>query len=218
MNFLVNGITMNVEIIGKGKPLIMLHGNQENHHIFDSMKDELAKHYELHLIDSRNHGESDMTNDFSFQTMVEDTKAYIDQSNIQPVYFYGFSDGGIIGLILASLYPHSISKLMVSGVNVHPSGLKKTLMKKIKAGYEKNKSPYLKMMMDEPNITDKDLNHVHIPVFLTLGEHDLITRKHTKSMLKQLTYGKLTIYEGLDHGGHLSHYPRFITDLINFFD
>ena len=218
MKIKVNGITLNHEIIGQGKPLILLHGNQEGYYIFDLLKDLLAKHYEVHLIDSRNHGGSEYTHDFSFETMTEDIKAYIDTLNLSPVYFYGFSDGGIIGLMLASKYPYLISKLMVSGVNANPFGLKKNLMKKINSGYEKNKSPYLKMMMEQPNITDKDLNAIKIPVLLTLGEFDLITKSHTKSILKQLTSGKLHIYQGLDHGSHLNNNQEFIKDLMDFFN
>lgn len=216
MKINVNGITLNYEIIGQGKPLILLHGNQENYHIFDLIKDTLAKHYEVHLIDSRNHGESDLTTDYSFETMTEDIKTYIDALNLSPVYFYGFSDGGIIGLMLASKYPYLISKLMISGVNVNPFGLKKNLMKKIVSSYEKNKSPYLKMMMEQPNITDKDLNAIKIPVLLTLGEFDLITKSHTKLILNQLINGKLHIYQGLDHGSHLNNNQEFVEDLIDF--
>jgi pimeloyl-ACP methyl ester carboxylesterase len=59
MKIIINGIQLNYEVVGHGKPLILLHGNQENHHIFDGIKDKLAEKYELHLIDSRNHGDSD---------------------------------------------------------------------------------------------------------------------------------------------------------------
>jgi len=218
MKISVNGIQLNYEVVGHGKPLILLHGNQENYHIFDGIKDKLAEKYELHLIDSRNHGDSDLTDDYSFLSMAHDIKSYIEKMKISPVYFYGFSDGGIIGLMLASMYPHMISKLMVSGVNVNPSGLYKNLMKKIISSYQKSKSPYLKMMIDEPNIKDKDLKSIEIPVLLTLGEYDLITRSHTKHILSNLKNGKLHIYQGLDHGSHLNSKQQFIDDLINFFD
>ncbi|MBN2268066.1 MAG: alpha/beta hydrolase [Acholeplasmataceae bacterium] len=218
MKINVNRITLNHEIIGHGKPLILLHGNQENYHIFDMIKDELSKKYEVHLIDSRNHGDSEKTEDFTFKTMTEDIASYIEKLNLGSVYFYGYSDGGIIGFMLSYMYPQMVKKLMVSGVNVHPSGLKKNLMKEIIETYEKNKSPYLKMMMDQPNIQDKDLNKIQIPVLLTLGEYDLITRSHTKSIISNLKYGALKIYPGLDHGSHLNNHRTFINDLLNFFD
>ena len=218
MKIIVNGIQLNYEVMGHGKPLILLHGNQENYHIFECIKDRLAQKYELHLIDSRNHGNSDFTDDYSFLSMTHDIKSYIEKMKISPIYFYGFSDGGIVGLMLASMYPDMVSKLMVSGVNVNPLGLKKNLMKKINSSYQKNKSPYLKMMMEEPNIKDKDLKSIQIPVLLTLGEYDLITRSHTKHILSNLKNGKLHIYQGLDHGNHLLGNQNFINDLFNFFD
>jgi pimeloyl-ACP methyl ester carboxylesterase len=82
-------------------------------------------------------------------------------------------------------------------------------MKKIIKAYQKNKSPYLNMMMEEPNILDKDLENILIPVLLTCGEFDVITRRHTLSILKKLKYGRLHIYKGLDHGSHLANNQTF---------
>ena len=39
----VNGIQLFYETKGQGPPLILLHGNGEDHHIFDESADRLAK-------------------------------------------------------------------------------------------------------------------------------------------------------------------------------
>ena len=44
------------EKIGEGFPIILLHGNGENHHIFDEAVERLSKHYCCVCIDSRYHG------------------------------------------------------------------------------------------------------------------------------------------------------------------
>ena len=46
------------EIIGEGFPLVLLHGNNEDHHVFDEAVKLLAKEYQCILIDSRYHGQS----------------------------------------------------------------------------------------------------------------------------------------------------------------
>ena len=64
-------------IIGEGKPLLILHG-------FLGMGDNwktLAKQfsedgYQVHLIDQRNHGRSPHSDDFSYELLAEDLKDY----------------------------------------------------------------------------------------------------------------------------------------------
>ena len=55
----VHGIRLYYEKIGTGKPLILVHGNEEHHRIFDNAAEILKKHYTLYLVDSRGHGQSD---------------------------------------------------------------------------------------------------------------------------------------------------------------
>jgi len=60
--------------------------------------------------------------------------------------------------------------------------------------YEKTKNPYLKMMIDEPDLLDKDLNNIKIPTLVLAGEYDVLTLKEkgifaTRQLAKrQLTW------------------------------
>ena len=49
----VNGVRLFYEKQGTGKPLILLHGNEENHRIFDEAIELLKKHYTVYAVDSR---------------------------------------------------------------------------------------------------------------------------------------------------------------------
>lgn len=55
----VNGVRLFYEKMGSGPAMIMVHGNEEDHRIFDNASDLLKKHYTLYLVDSRGHGQSD---------------------------------------------------------------------------------------------------------------------------------------------------------------
>ena len=46
------------EVIGNGFPLVFVHGNNEDHHIFDQAVQILSQQYRCILIDSRYHGQS----------------------------------------------------------------------------------------------------------------------------------------------------------------
>ena len=73
------------------------------------------------------------------------------------------------------------------------------------------------MMIEQPNIRNIDLNLIKIPVLLTLGEFDLITRKHTQMILKNIKQSHFKLYQGKDHGGHLITTDELLDDMLNFF-
>ena len=54
----VNGIQLFYTKTGNGRPLIMVHGNSEDHTIFDEAIGVLKEHFTCYAIDSRGHGKS----------------------------------------------------------------------------------------------------------------------------------------------------------------
>lgn len=88
------------EIIGEGFPLVLLHGNNEDHHVFDEAVKLLAKEYQCILIDSRYHGQSIHKGDLSYQQMCEDVQAVMTHLHIEAYDVIGFSDGAIVSLLL----------------------------------------------------------------------------------------------------------------------
>ena len=55
----VNGLRLYYEVEGVGTPLIMVHGNSEDHTIFDRAVAELSESCTVYTPDSRCHGQSD---------------------------------------------------------------------------------------------------------------------------------------------------------------
>ena len=68
----INGISLFCERLGNGAPLILLHGNGEDHNIFRVLINKLVQNFTVYAIDSRNHGQSEQTDDYSYATMTED--------------------------------------------------------------------------------------------------------------------------------------------------
>ncbi|MFV0329106.1 MAG: alpha/beta fold hydrolase [Dysgonomonas sp.] len=100
MKIEVNNIILNYIKEGAGKPVILLHGNGEDHHIFDKLIVKLKQNFTIYAIDSRNHGESQMTDDYSYETMAEDIYQFIQKLSLKDVSVIGFSDGAIISILL----------------------------------------------------------------------------------------------------------------------
>ncbi|MBO4358341.1 MAG: alpha/beta hydrolase, partial [Erysipelotrichaceae bacterium] len=119
----VNGVQLFYEVKGSGRPLLMVHGNSEDHTIFEEAGEVLKDHFTVYLIDSRDHGQSTKVDELHYEQMADDYVAFMDELDLKDVVFYGFSDGGIIGL-LAAMKTKRITRLITSGANVTPEGVK----------------------------------------------------------------------------------------------
>ena len=70
-------IQLNSQVIcyektGEGAPVILIHGNTEDHHIFDRLIEDMEKDHTVYAMDSRGHGESATPKEFHYADMAED--------------------------------------------------------------------------------------------------------------------------------------------------
>ncbi|MDD3001647.1 MAG: alpha/beta hydrolase [Candidatus Riflebacteria bacterium] len=212
----VNGIDLFYEKYGKGSSIILLHGNGENHTIFSEAVSLLKKTYTVYAIDSRGHGLSQKTNEFDYNEMAQDIIEFIHIKKIKKPFLYGFSDGGIIGLIIATKHPDLLSKLIVSGANTKPSGLKNKFVNEAKQEYEQTGSPFLKLILTQPNISAKDLKAIKIPVLLTAGEDDLVKTTHTYAIAKNIHNSQVLILSNENHDSYVIHNPLLFEIITSF--
>lgn len=204
----VNGIDIYYEIIGSGKPLVLLHGNGEDHHTFDELADVMKENYQVVLIDSRCHGLSEKNIEISFDLMAMDVISLLEYLNIKDVTLLGFSDGGIVGLKIATMREYLLNKLILCGVNFHPKGVKKEFYKQLKGWYKKNKSPLIKLMMKEPKFKIKDLKQITVDTTILVGEHDLIDIDHTYKLHQYIYNSSLYVLNDENHESYVMHQTK----------
>ena len=208
----VNGIMMYYEMHGSGRPLIMLHGNSEDHTIFYDSRVLLSKHFTVYTMDSRGHGHSTRVEELHYCDMADDMLAFMDQLDLRDVIFYGFSDGGIIGL-LAAMRCDRIGMLITSGANLTPAGVMAPFRLITKAAYAVTKDPKMKLMLDEPDISTDELAQIKVPTVVMAGEKDLVLGKETAKIAMAIPGAKLRIIPGEGHGSYIVHKSR-IADII----
>ena len=204
----VNGIHLYYEVCGQGQPVLLVHGNGESHEIFDVAVEELQKTCQVYTIDSRCHGNSEKTKEISYKLMMEDTAAFIKKKNLKNLVFYGFSDGGILGLLLAIKEPELLSKLIISGANLNPEGLKGVIRLSMKLVYMLKKDPFYRMMLEEPDIKGEELEKIQIPVHVLAGERDMIREEHTRFLADHIPDSTLEILKKESHGSYIIHSPK----------
>lgn len=210
MIFKRNDIELYYRVIGSGKPLLLLHGNGEDHHTFDVLVEQLKHRYTCYQIDSRCHGKSSHHLDISFDLMRDDILAFCQALNLNDIDVIGFSDGGIIGLKLAIKQPQLIHNLYILGANFHPKGIEKKMYKQLKLWYKKEKSPIIKLMINEPHISVKQLKKIKANTFIFAGEFDVIKRRHTHKLHRYIEQSQCYIIKGHTHESYVMN-----SDLLN---
>lgn len=201
----VNGTKLYCQVSGHGAPLIMMHGNGETHEIFDRAIPLLSERFTVYAIDSRGHGKSAPVSEYHYEDMAEDIRAFIRVMNLKSPYFYGFSDGAIIGLLLASSSPGLLSHLILSGVNLNPRGIRTGWRWLFECIYYMTKDPKMKMMLEEPNISLEELGHISIPTAVIAGGRDMVKRSHIKSIAAAIKGSRLIILPFHGHGSYIVH-------------
>ena len=103
------------------------------------------------------------------------------------------------------MYPKLLSKIIVSGANINPKGLKAKWIILFKVMYLIKKDSKVKMMLEEPNISIEMLNKIEIPTVVLVGSRDVIKENHTKLIVDNIKNCKLQILDGEDHGSYIIH-------------
>lgn len=203
MEINVNNITLSYVEEGNGNPLILLHGNGEDRHIFDELIDKLKINFTVYAIDSRNHGSSTKSGEYTYEIMAEDIHQFIEKLELKNVSLIGFSDGAIMGLLLALKYPSIFEKMVLLGVNLKPADFKQDIYNSIVEEYERSKDPLFKMMLEQPNIELQDLKNITIPTFVIGAEDDLYYEDSFQIITTTIPNAILKIIEGHDHGSYV---------------
>lgn len=213
--FVHEGNTFYYEAYGSGRPLLLIHGNGESIAVFRQQIAEFAKHHRVLAMDSRGQGKSALGTDrLTYEQMTADTNAFLEHLKVDHADVLGWSDGGIIGLLLAIHHPDKVGKLAVVGANLEPGaayqwatdGIAKVRAKlTAELAHSDNPKPLqlqlqlLDLEGNQPHIPVTDLNHVQIPVLVMAGDRDVIRDEHTLTIFHALPKSQLAIFPGATH-------------------
>jgi pimeloyl-ACP methyl ester carboxylesterase len=198
---------------------------------------EFAKDHKVVLIESRGHGRSTRNEQpYTYELMASDVIAVMDKLGIPRASIVGWSDGGIIGLVIAMRHPDRLDRLFAFGANTTPAGLKPkidenpTFARFIKqAGeqyaalsttpneYDLFLAAIGKMWASEPNIPDSALGTIKAKVTIADGEMDEAIRpEHTQEIARAIPGAKLVILPGLSHFAMLQDPAAFNAAVRDF--
>jgi pimeloyl-ACP methyl ester carboxylesterase len=212
---------------GNGPTLVLLHGGGDSgEHSFVRQLDVFSERHHIVAPDQVGQGRTpDIPGPLSYTAMMRDTAALLEMLKLKHVDVVGFSDGGILALMLAVRYPELVRRLVISGVNIAPEGLTAENLQGLRAGETA-----------KPTTIDEKLAHLWLtspteselslallakitqPVLVISGDRDAITLEHTLQIFHALPNAELCVLPGTDHGtfsGRPEWLNPIITDFLN---
>jgi pimeloyl-ACP methyl ester carboxylesterase len=212
----VNGIKMYYEIYGTGEPLVLIHGNGGSISNFYGQIPFFSKHYKVIIADSRAQGKSgDNDQKLSYKLMASDWAALLDKLEIDSAYICGWSDGGVIGLIMAMDYPEKVKKLVsmggcvLSDTTAYPEYVLEFNRKALQyidekiAGKDTSKNWLrLRKLMEiwtEIDIPFSALHKIKAPTIIMAGDKDMVREEHTIKIFQNIEKAHLCIFPGATH-------------------
>jgi len=216
----VNDIKMYYAEYGAGDPILFIHGGLGNADIWGHQVADFSKDHLVIVADSRGHGRSTRSQQpFGYDLMTADYVALLDYLKIDKVTLVGWSDGGIIGIDMATKHPEKLTRVIAQAANVTTDGVKPDVMSNktfndyinVAGDYYKKLSPtpneydafvnqISQMWATQPAWTAADLGKITVPVTLAIGDHDeAVKLDHTQMMAKEIPGAKLVILKDASH-------------------
>ena len=234
-----DGAQIYYAVYGAGSPVIVLHGGYANGQWFGNQVPALVRGgHEVVLIDSRGHGRS--TRDrrrYTYELMASDVVAVMDALRIRRAAVVGWSDGAIIGLVMALKEPQRLTRVFAFAANMDPSGVEdigqnpifnRALLRAAGEYARLSRTPrdfpafskaIQTMWKTEPNYTARDLARIHTPVAIVDGDHDeAIKRGHTDYLARAIPGAKLVILPNASHFAMLQRPGEFNAAMLAFLD
>lgn len=210
-------------------PVLMLHGNGEEHGIFGPVIDAVcASGRAVVALDSRAQGQSTRgaARPLTYELMAADAIEACARLGVPEAHVLGFSDGGILGLLLARDWGEHVLSLTALGANLTPAGLPKEDTDWMAYAAAENRrwaaegeegatledgtpvpSPaesaqiaeLLQLMVENPQIDAASLASVSCPVTVMVGEFDEILPEETERIVAAIPGARKVVEPGVDH-------------------
>ena len=117
------GVHTYYEAQGAGDPVVLLHGGMCTIETWGAQVPAFVERYRVYLPERRGHGRTpDVEGPMTYAGMAEDTIAFLDALAIGPAHLVGWSDGALVGLLVAMRRPDLVRKLVLIGQAVTLDG------------------------------------------------------------------------------------------------
>jgi len=213
----INGARIYYEEYGNGAPLLLIHGNGANILSMGNQIDYFKTRYRVIVADSRGHGNSELNTDsLTYAQVADDWMKLAEFLKLDNYYVLGWSDGGIVGLLMGMRDQKRVKKIIAMGANLRADttaiyswayNAYKERGIHINAMVEKGDTTEnwslikqrTEMMLLQSDISHSDLQKIKCPVLVMAGDQDIIREEHTVQIFQNIPNAQLCIMPGETH-------------------
>jgi 3-oxoadipate enol-lactonase len=110
-----NGTSIACKVSGTGAPVVLIHGAEADHSMFDGFGALLAGHFTVIAYDQRDSGKTrNPATPYGLAEMADDAAALIAALGHDRAHVFGTSLGGVIAQVLATRHPGRVDRLVLS--------------------------------------------------------------------------------------------------------
>ena len=209
---------------GAGEPLVLFHGGLSTNETWAAQIPDFAARFRVVAPERRGHGHTpDGEGPLSYDLMAEDMIGFLETVVGEPAHIVGWSDGGIVGLIVAMARPDLVRKLVAISANFDTSGMVREAIEGMTSttadsddlamfrGSYEAASPdgpehwpvvfdkFQLMISTQPNITVEQLARIRAPTLVLAGDDDMITVEHSAALFRAIPNSELALVPGTSH-------------------
>jgi pimeloyl-ACP methyl ester carboxylesterase len=214
---------LNVRIEGSGRDLVMLHGGGGGIDDLAELRGLLASDRRVISPDQRGHGRSPGGPEISYAAQARETAELLDELDVKAADIVGWSDGGIVGLLLARDRPDLVHRLVAISANAALESKPPALTERSREFLGAMKGDDLEMpagretlpgSADEwpataaqmvamwragPDLAIADLSQIKAPVLYLAADADIVPTEHTVAMQQATPGAQLAILPDANH-------------------
>jgi len=201
----IRGAALWVEVSGRGVPLVLLHGGAHDSGIWHPYLSELGQQRTVITVDARAHGRShDSEAPFSYDDFAQDVKCVLDEIRVDRADFVGWSDGGVVALLLASRFPALVENLVAISANFRVAGMQPGFLRWLRSatpdsfdvrlreryeriapdpsGFATLAGKLLALWRVQPEIARDELTRIRARTLVCAASRDLVREEHTAEL------------------------------------
>lgn len=204
-----------------GPPLVLLHPGLFGAESWFAQRDPLAAAgFGVWLPERRGHGHSpDVPGPLSYQVMADDTVAFLEAVVPGPAHLVGWSDGAVVGALVAMQRPDLVNRLVLIGQYFNPAGRAPSGLTDQLSQWRDDPPPFLHEYYDqvspdgpghfaeffakaldmfdrEPDVELPRLAAIAADTLVLQGDRDEVTVAHSAAVAAAIPRGRLAVLPG----------------------
>lgn len=218
----VAGLPTWYDAAGDGDPLVLLHGGLCTNETWAAQIPAFAERYRVLAPERRAHGHTrDVEGPLTYDDMASDTISFLETVVQGPAHLVGWSDGGVVGLLVAIARPDLVRKLIPISANFDAAGgvpdAEGIFGDADDPGLETLRGPYaasspdgaahwpvvfakfIEMVSTQPHISTADLGRIRAPTLIVASDDDLVSLEHTMELYRSIAGAELAVLPGTSH-------------------